>query len=1836
MTKKLSKIILAMTLFLSLIFGQGNTVQAASQTVLTGQEAIATIKTRLKDYFLELDTIDDGSKVETCYVSKAEDYLKLIQEDGSFADVDYDAHNNAANGAAWSPYLALDRLQAIAIAYHKEGNSLYHSDAAKNGLDKAIKNWVTHGKRNGKPDGPYSSNWWENEVGVQLRFSRIGLFMEDIMSDEAFNIILTKLVEKTPVKYGTGQNNLWFDQNHVYHALLTKNETRLKEMVDDYLNYCLSTQLDDKTAEAVQIDNSFYMHGKQFYSNGYGMSMFRDMSFWIYILRETQFSIGQEVVTRMGNYMLNGTSWTIRGDIIELYLGYRPYKFDVGYQNYAEEYIEPLKRMITADPSRANEYQKVLNNIQNPTESNGKNGNYYMWRSGYGAHMKDGYGVNIKMDSKSVIGGEWRGSWSGQPDGGNLIYWSSSASSTVTVDGDEYTSVYPTFDWAHTPGTTTPNRIPPDYTNSGRLTNGSTHMIGASNGQYGSISYVMNKKETQATKSYFFFDDEFVALGAGINSKESTAIHTTLNQSKANQVTVDGQTVPTGTKAGSYTGKWIHNDKIGYIFPKETAFKVSNRLQKDNPSLWKEAEKEATPETFTAWVDHGVKPVDESYEYIVLPNKTTGEVDTYSKNIPIDILANTKDIQAVRHKDLNITQINFYKAGSLEYKDGYTVSVDKACNIIIDESNGTRKITVAVNDTEDSKVVNVDFFYEGQETTTKFVSKGLPYAGQPITLTEGQDDRYLASSSTTGHPVKNVIDGNESTYWESQGSSDEWISIFAGSGKYINSIDVVWGDNYATQYDVYGSSDGINYKKIKSITDGQGNTENITIGGLYKYIKVAMKNSHGSHYQVKEVKFHDSQLLSLNKTVEVSSTSTNDPGNVKENAVDGNTNTRWSSLRKESGFDKQEEWISVDLGRKARIDAIEVLWESACSNDFTIEVSNDNETWTTVQQNLKPDSSLNNQIVLDKSVEGRYVRIHSYASASKYGISIFELSIYGQNLSRNIALNKTADSSSDYKSDTVVAKAVDGNTQSKWSSGRKDPGYETQEEWMSVDLGQISYIDGVKIDWESGCSENYSIEVSNDNENWTTVKERLKSNTVAASDKHFIDNVMFDETLEARYIKIHSYFSRTKYGINIWELDVLGEVKDIQEPDVEEEINIALNKTSKASSEYLDTKDGNKVYYSSLAFDGNYDKVGSKQSRWASNRKTNDEWIYVDLTDTYNISKIVLDWEEACGKDYDLQVSLDGETWTTITKVRDNSAPKGSKHNVREYLYEEDIYARYVRMQGIAPAGEYGYSLWEFEVYGDLVKLEDVNIALNKPSTASSERKNPVTGFVLESKYAFDGSTENRGDNFQSRWVSTTRKDNPGVNVDSQYIQVDLEDVYNISKVVLNWEGACGKEYKIQVSDDGQTWTDISHVTDGKAGIKEFTYENSAVGRYVRMLGIVPVGQYGYSLWEFEVYGLTLKSELKEYYDENKNIDVSNYTPKSVAAYRDALNHVVEVYKNKDATSSQIIDAKQQLKDAIDGLTLKADKKALENIIKKANDISTDVYTEKTVKVLNEALKDAKNVYADENATQKQVTTAVSGLQKAIDGLVKKANKDALIKEIKKAEAIDKNQYTKETVKELEAALKKANDINKNVNVSQSEVDKAVKSLQAAIKGLEKKDDPVINVPDEDKVITVHNNNKDVTVKGQLPRDIQLIAEVLDDKQIEELMKKIEKQNSEFLQTAQIERLYDMKFLLNEEVYRFQKEVEVSLTIDESLKDKQLGIIYIDEQGNITKIPSRVEGNRIIFTAEHFSTYGIVSYGEEKKPETGDTTSTGIYVAIMLGMLGLGYVLLKKKKENDI
>ncbi|MFD8717184.1 discoidin domain-containing protein [Streptomyces sp. NPDC059629] len=129
----------------------------------------------------------------------------------------------------------------------------------------------------------------------------------------------------------------------------------------------------------------------------------------------------------------------------------------------------------------------------------------------------------------------------------------------------------------------------------------------------------------------------------------------------------------------------------------------------------------------------------------------------------------------------------------------------------------------------------------------------------------------------------------------------------------------------------------------------------------------------------------------------------------------------------------------------------------------------------------------------------------------------------------------------------------------------------------------------------------------------------------------------------------------------------------------------------------------------------------------------------------------------------------------------------------------------------------------------------DAPLSQGKTATASSE-ENAGTA----AGNAVDGNTG-------TRWSSSFS--------DGQWLQVDLGATATVSQVVLNWETAYGKDYKVQISADGSSWTDLKSVTGGDGGTD--TLDVSGQGRYVRMLGVHRATQWGYSLWEFQVYGTT-------------------------------------------------------------------------------------------------------------------------------------------------------------------------------------------------------------------------------------------------------------------------------------------------------------------------------------------------------------------------------------------
>jgi len=124
------------------------------------------------------------------------------------------------------------------------------------------------------------------------------------------------------------------------------------------------------------------------------------------------------------------------------------------------------------------------------------------------------------------------------------------------------------------------------------------------------------------------------------------------------------------------------------------------------------------------------------------------------------------------------------------------------------------------------------------------------------------------------------------------------------------------------------------------------------------------------------------------------------------------------------------------------------------------------------------------------------------------------------------------------------------------------------------------------------------------------------------------------------------------------------------------------------------------------------------------------------------------------------------------------------------------------------------------------------NIALNKTATASS-----TENASFPAQNAVDGNTG-------TRWSSAFS--------DPQSLEVDLGSTQSICGVSLNWETAYATAFQIQTSNDNSTWTTIYSTTTGTGGTQSLTVSGS--GRYIRMYGTARATQWGYSLWEFQVF----------------------------------------------------------------------------------------------------------------------------------------------------------------------------------------------------------------------------------------------------------------------------------------------------------------------------------------------------------------------------------------------
>ncbi|HEV7654483.1 MAG TPA: discoidin domain-containing protein [Mycobacteriales bacterium] len=387
-----------------------------------------------------------------------------------------------------------------------------------------------------------------------------------------------------------------------------------------------------------------------------------------------------------------------------------------------------------------------------------------------------------------------------------------------------------------------------------------------------------------------------------------------------------------------------------------------------------------------------------------------------------------------------------------------------------------------------------------------------------------------------------------------------------------------------------------------------------------------------------------------------------------------------------------------------------------------------------------------------------------------------------------------------------ASAAVDGNTGTRWSSAAADP------QWLQVDLGATATISQVSLTWEAAFARAFQLQTSADAVGWTTVF----STTTGTGGSQTLP-----VTGTGRYVRVLGTARATQFGYSLFEFQVFGTMGTAGSCGT---ADAALNRPATASSTE------NAGTPASAAVDGN------GTTRWSS-AFADPQWLQVDLGASATVCQVVLQWEAAFARGFQIQTATaPGGPFTTIFSTTTGTGGTQTLPVTGT--------GRYVRMNGTARATAFGYSLFEFQVRttgGTTTPPPtgtEIPLSFGKPATASSAQNDGQCSNCLPAKAMdFDPA---------SRWATSAWTD-PG------WIAVDLGATAHVTKVVLQWDPAFATAYQIQVSPDGVNWTPIFSTTTGR-GFKE-TLTVDGTGRFVRMFGTARATTFGYSLWEFQVYG---------------------------------------------------------------------------------------------------------------------------------------------------------------------------------------------------------------------------------------------------------------------------------------------------------------------------------------------------------------------------------------------
>lgn len=666
------------------------------------------------------------------------EYLSgLDKNTGQWTEFDYKDHKRI--NPSWIP--VLERMRLMTLAYtHPE--SVYFRDKD---LYKAVSNSL-YFFTSQKPL-PYCDNWYIQGITrpqlltkclINMQLSAEGLNTEtkrNLIDAICLDTALNSPGRNNPNhKYNFGANKAQIAKGWVIIGAILEDRNMLEIGVKE-----VYAPIQRTTGEGIQHDLSYDMHYGYLYNGSYGVDFMQSVVETAYIMKDSPYALTGEKLVLFRNFINESIFGLMRGPFIDWNILGR----GISRINATKKDLSViLDKLIALDPAAGEQYriiQRRISSLNTPWFDIIPSHRHY-WKTDYTVHKRPAYTFSIHAVSNRNYSQEI-----GNQE--NLMgYWGAQGTTNLQLEGNEYYNIFPIWNWARLPGTTLPDSIPlleNKAPGTGDRRGTSSFSGGVSDSLYGATAYVVeNDLGTSYKKSWFMFDHTIICLGAGIKSELSVPLNTTLNQCLLGNG--DVLIKKRRSKAiNKFSGEKyiddiesIWHNRVGYFFP--SAQSVDLRIE-ERSGDWRtirssqENENRESKSVFQLGIQHGIKPNNASYAYILLPGIDNAEdIARFRENSAIKIVYNTENLQAVNDIELGIWQMIFYDSAT-NYEDENILIKTDIPSIIMLKKVGDSAYELFVSDpnqTYKKACVSVLFKKKGQFKHSEIDLPSSPYAGQ--------------------------------------------------------------------------------------------------------------------------------------------------------------------------------------------------------------------------------------------------------------------------------------------------------------------------------------------------------------------------------------------------------------------------------------------------------------------------------------------------------------------------------------------------------------------------------------------------------------------------------------------------------------------------------------------------------------------------------------------------------------------------------------------------------------------------------------------------------------------------------------------------------------------------------------------------------------------------------------------------------------------------------------------------------------------------------------------------------------------------------------------------